>query len=173
MDRGQGADMRRLGRKRRILAWGGLVISVLIVDAWILSMRWACCYRFGDRGPRLVAISRGGVEFSYAPLRWGAFRAMRLDPGWGVDDRYGENRDPVIWVPRVDVSPQVASGVLPLWIPFLLVAGPTAMLWWRGSRRIPPGHCRVCGYDLTGNTSGVCSECGSAVAAREDRAAPR
>jgi len=26
------------------------------------------------------------------------------------------------------------------------------------------GHCRSCGYDLTGNISGVCPECGKAVA---------
>lgn len=27
----------------------------------------------------------------------------------------------------------------------------------------PPGHCRSCGYDLTGNVSGVCPECGSQI----------
>ena len=25
----------------------------------------------------------------------------------------------------------------------------------------PPGHCKMCGYNLTGNESGVCPECGS------------
>ena len=24
----------------------------------------------------------------------------------------------------------------------------------------PPGHCQKCGYNLTGNVSGVCPECG-------------
>jgi len=28
---------------------------------------------------------------------------------------------------------------------------------------IPPGHCRKCGYDLTGNISGVCPECGERI----------
>ena len=27
--------------------------------------------------------------------------------------------------------------------------------------RTLPGHCSKCGYDLTGNESGVCPECGS------------
>ena len=30
-------------------------------------------------------------------------------------------------------------------------------------RRFPAGHCQRCGYDLTGNVSGVCPECGSEV----------
>ncbi len=30
-------------------------------------------------------------------------------------------------------------------------------------RRFPPGHCRQCGYDLTGSTSGACPECGERV----------
>lgn len=27
----------------------------------------------------------------------------------------------------------------------------------------PPGYCQSCGYDLTGNESGVCPECGVAL----------
>jgi hypothetical protein len=34
----------------------------------------------------------------------------------------------------------------------------------RAFRRPPPGLCRRCGYDLTGNVSGRCPECGTAVA---------
>ena len=34
-----------------------------------------------------------------------------------------------------------------------------ARRWWR-ARRAAPGHCQRCGYDLTGNQSGVCPECG-------------
>lgn len=44
----------------------------------------------------------------------------------------------------------------------------TAAVWWydwRDRRRIPPGHCRKCGYDLTGNVTGVCSECGKQMSA--------
>ncbi len=48
---------------------------------------------------------------------------------------------------------------IPLWIPFVLLAVPTALLWWR-DRKPPSGHCKRCGYDLTGNLSGVCPECG-------------
>jgi hypothetical protein len=53
---------------------------------------------------------------------------------------------------------------LPLWMLFLFFAVPTALLLWRDRRRIPPGHCQHCGYDLTGNISGRCPECGQTVA---------
>jgi hypothetical protein len=32
---------------------------------------------------------------------------------------------------------------------------------WRNGRRAPPGRCTTCGYDLTGNVSHVCPECGT------------
>lgn len=31
-----------------------------------------------------------------------------------------------------------------------------------------PGRCRGCGYDLTGNVSGTCPECGAASTAKGD-----
>jgi hypothetical protein len=37
----------------------------------------------------------------------------------------------------------------------------------RLSRFAPPGHCSTCGYNLTGNVSGVCPECGTSVQATE------
>ena len=43
---------------------------------------------------------------------------------------------------------------------FLFVAIPTLLVWRFGPKPVKPGHCR-CGYDLTGNTSGVCPECGT------------
>lgn len=35
-----------------------------------------------------------------------------------------------------------------------------AAIWWPARREMPPGHCASCGYNLTGNVSGRCPECG-------------
>ena len=48
-----------------------------------------------------------------------------------------------------------------LWAPLLLMTTATVLLW-RWERRIRlRGHCKSCGYNLTGNISGVCPECGT------------
>ncbi len=55
-----------------------------------------------------------------------------------------------------------------LWPPVILLAYPTLALIrgpvrrWRRRRK---GLCAKCGYDLTGNVSGACPECGTAIVA--------
>ena len=57
--------------------------------------------------------------------------------------------------------------VVTLWlIVFLFAAYPTIAFIrgpWRRWRRRRRGLCAACGYNLTANTTGVCSECGEAV----------
>jgi hypothetical protein len=45
----------------------------------------------------------------------------------------------------------------------MLILYPLYFIWFRiiKPRRYSPSACVHCGYDLTGNTSGVCSECGA------------
>ena len=51
---------------------------------------------------------------------------------------------------------------VPLWMVLATVGAATALFWWR-DRPAPPGVCQVCAYDLTGNTSGRCPECGAQI----------
>ena len=61
----------------------------------------------------------------------------------------------------------ISALLIPLWIPLLLftpyptvafIRGPVRR--WRRRRR---GECVGCGYNLTGNESGVCPECGKPI----------
>ena len=66
--------------------------------------------------------------------------------------------------------------MFPFWAVVLLTAVLPALwviLWRRRRavrRRAQAGLCGKCGYDLTGNTTGVCPECGTAVATGTTRA---
>ena len=61
---------------------------------------------------------------------------------------------------------------IPLWLPLLLIAAPAAWLWYT-DRKVPPGYCPHCRYDLAGlnvrsesgttGGNGVCPECGEPV----------
>jgi hypothetical protein len=64
---------------------------------------------------------------------------------------------------RNDREPTETS--LFLKIPILMIlpvfAVPTVFAWYRDHRRDLAEHCVGCGYNLTGNVSGVCPECGT------------
>lgn len=56
---------------------------------------------------------------------------------------------------------------IPLWCPMALFVPYPAIAFIRGPlrrwRRRRKGLCLACGYDLTGNMSGVCPECGTQI----------
>jgi hypothetical protein len=54
----------------------------------------------------------------------------------------------------------------PLWpLPFIFSLPPAAYMITRLRHRHLKGHCATCNYDLTANTSGICPECGTPIAA--------
>ena len=53
-----------------------------------------------------------------------------------------------------------------MWIPALLFAAPVWLLA-HALRLLPERYCRKCDYDLTGNRSGTCPECGVMIPARQ------
>ena len=67
-------------------------------------------------------------------------------------------RTEVLWY-RGDITVAVHM----LWL-FLPLAFLTGLVWWC-AQALHTGHCTRCEYDLTGNTSGRCPECGGVAAA--------
>ncbi len=110
-----------------------------------VSVSWAAPEPESGRISVLGYLDEGGWYFRQHPPR---NVIARLKPTWEMSD-VGFNRR--AWVN------------IPLWLPLALCAIPTAVLFYVDRKRPPPGHCRSCGYDLTGNVSGVCPECGSSV----------
>ncbi len=77
---------------------------------------------------------------------------------------YDDGTMPIPFLPNPN-GPRGAfySIYLPHWLTNL-VAWSAFIVLWRKARRQPNGHCRKCGYDLTGNVSGQCPECDARVA---------
>jgi hypothetical protein len=75
--------------------------------------------------------------------------------------------------PEAGASVKQVSLYAELWACVGLLGAYPAIAYWRGPRRrrirYARGRCIECGYDLTGNTSGVCSECGRAIAGSPPR----
>jgi hypothetical protein len=144
--------MKRLLRMRWILKWAGLITSLLVGGAWLVFSLWSLhIVHWSPMGYSANRFQMGCWSYTSDPRSAGQESWLTL-----TVEMKG-----VRWLPRVQRTPYTIA-VLPLWIPFLAVAVPTSCLWWRDRRRIPPGHCQKCGYNLTGNVSGACSECGMA-----------
>lgn len=140
-------------RTRRILKWTGLVLSILFAAAWVGTAVWAV-----DNSRRSTAISVG-----YGSVSWMHSDRISVTPwrGWrfeSFDLWWAYHR----FLPKWNTLG--GRGFIlnvPLWIPLLIVATPT-FIAWRRDRKLPPGHC-ACGFNLTGNVSGRCPECGAKV----------
>ncbi|UCF33070.1 MAG: hypothetical protein JSV78_12130 [Phycisphaerales bacterium] len=68
-------------------------------------------------------------------------------------------------VAQVSVKPPAGMST-PNWViaaGLVVLAAYVGYLWWR-DKPAPPGHCPHCAYDLRGNISGRCPECGHRVA---------
>ncbi len=62
----------------------------------------------------------------------------------------------------------IRSMIFPAWIQ-VVVTGLLPAIWLiRRYRSRPPriGFCQKCGYNLTGNFSGICPECGTEIGAK-------
>jgi len=125
--------------------WEGVtIVSGTVTVTWV---RQSCRQEFLRRLSNLPQPYRRLSSQERAPL---ACRRIGAIPKFGL--QLARLRD-------ISLQRQL---VLPLWIPFVIVAICTTLLWWAARRPVPPGHCKECGYDLTANVSGRCPECGTA-----------
>jgi len=146
--------MRPGGRMRHVLKWVGALLCTTCLAAGVLG-RFAVVKIGGWL--ELGGNHSGGCLTLYWPPyprpRWVAFYYWPRDlEVW-----------PICYVAEENLMETAGTltVMIPLWIPFAIGVIPTVCLWWR-DRRYPPGHCQTCGYNLTGNVSGRCPECGEA-----------
>jgi hypothetical protein len=147
--------MRRRTRTRSLLLRAAIGASGLLVALWGLSLKVTACFWPGDPI---------GIEFG---ITGGCFGALWNYPhqGPGVwfeqmnSSCYGFELPSAFELPSPSGGSNLHSLRVPIWLP-LMVSTSAAVFLWRSGRRTPGGHCEKCGYDLTGNVSGRCPECG-------------
>ncbi len=88
-----------------------------------------------------------------------------IDMLWPFDETWkfaGFDGFETHWIPR-DFHQRYPNGMtrftIPLWMPTFLMLIVCYLFIWRKRRQV--GICVECDYDLTGNVSGVCPECGT------------
>jgi len=140
--------MKRRSRTRRVLKWTFTGASLLILLFWggSLPIGHAFPMRTVD-----VCFDDGYLEVEWgSPQKIGYYSGMAGNR-WGFD------------LPTLESRSGWSRVSVPLWCPLLATIIPAAVFWWTDRRRYPTAHCQHCGYDLTGNVSGRCPECGTAV----------
>lgn len=104
--------------------------------------------------PRARTYQRRSAEYAAGELQRAGHDARRYVGFAGLAFLHGDAGLRSAWQVTV-----------PYWLVLLGFGFAPARRGWRAlRRRPPPGHCPRCAYDLTGNVSGTCPECGAAVA---------
>lgn len=146
----------------RVLKHFGFVVSTMIAIMWVTSI--PLYFHYASKGNRLILrLGYGYLGVTYASDDLDPER-RRIRPGLSVQrlPSLGIRWDVRWWSTTYFGTSSYFSIIgTSLWIPFLLVSIPTAILFWRERHRVPRGHCPKCGYDLTANMSGRCPECGT------------
>jgi hypothetical protein len=123
-------------RVRRGICMGAFAVAAALPVAWAIAPRG-----FANRNRRLMA---------HATMAAALVGTTGMLAGWG----YWRNWKALD--PRYD-----AAG----WGLILIPLGIAAIVVARRRDAATAGHCPACDYDLTGNLSGVCPECGAAASA--------
>jgi hypothetical protein len=163
--------MSRMGRRPR--RWQYLLPPLALA---LILLLWARSYlpdntivRF-NRGRIAVFFAAGSAAQRFDPATPGYFgtfdaiaycRRVAQVNGYPAGAFAGFE-----WV-AIGKSDYLCVALIPFWAIALLAAAASVWSWLAYRRRRDhdrPGHCRACGYDLKGNVSGVCPECGAAAA---------
>ena len=150
-------------RRRRKLVRVGLVLSALTLTVYLASRLW----EFGFAGDVIrIDCSDGWLCLAAVNETASQGRLQQLgwhSTGWYWTDNTSVNIFFYRLLPFVHRRPNSFDSIeIPVLWMFLTVLIPS-WIAWHSIRRVPPGHCSECRYDLTGNVSGICPECGTAI----------
>lgn len=139
-----------------------VTIAAFVAAALATATAWALTasgrgLAYYDGGKTICEVGYGCVTYArFTPS------VINYEPGFS-----SRSYDSMRWWPKLLLeSRDLVVVAIPLWIPLALFATPPAFALWSTRLRrlrIEAGRCPRCGYDLAGNTTGVCPECGNKI----------
>jgi len=143
-----------------VLRYTAVCANIFLVGAWVASIWWQG--GIWARWHWVAVVSSGQIIIPL--LGWDQ---LAVDP-WQI--LFVPNQNPL----RLGLTYKPRDGcflpllLIPLWL-ILLTTVPVTVWLWRAQRQRLPGHCRKCAYNLTGNVSGNCPECGTPIPEQRSR----
>lgn len=137
-------------RKKPKSFWLCVTAAVLSVGAFLISINYEYCWR---GHPLAFYLAPGNLG-----VTWSAWPDEEAPSGFSMTHL---PRPLFVWLPELHHDRYGTILVMPLWL--LVVASIIgALILRRNAELSVVGSCG-CGYDVTGNTSGVCPECGKRI----------
>jgi len=139
-----------------VLKWVGTAACGVLIVAWTVSLQFNIWSQVSSR--YLIAIVGGCLLLEKVPPGQGSGVWPQARPA-----------GPLYWWPELNRAVYIQKTHwewymrVPIWCFLGITAVPTIWLWYRDRRRLSPDHCQHCGYNLTGNVSGTCPECGTTI----------
>jgi hypothetical protein len=147
-----------------------LVLRIVVVGCIITTLLWAISYvwTFSHSGPGIrsntffrLTLQNGVIRYMERAYPFASSERWDMQPcqAW----RKLLTAGPPSPQPKPTKARTFLTGVGTRLLPLFAIVLLTASLFWMDRRRWPTGCCQECGYDLRGNTSGRCPECGCPV----------
>ena len=151
----------RASQRFRRLGGAGMYLSAAVFMASIVSFWWD----FGYAGSAWEIRALDGevaLVITHEPGRYIYSKGWfwKANPTHNAPDTFFR----IVYAafPRLDFNKRYNVVSIPTAALAIGVALLSFVAWHR-ARRHPIGHCQECDYDLTGNVSGVCPECGAEI----------
>jgi hypothetical protein len=160
-----------------------LFITVLVM--WMTTRHLSYRWTFHWHGVHYAPVTNRGIGFDNLPELHDHVRIRdektlklvkdfrNLPPTTPFDQRNSEKTHVIsqLQVIKQQQSPARIRYIIPYWAAaavLLICPSIWSARFLRQRSRLAENQCRACGYNLTGNTSGTCPECGTPVPSRPE-----